>query len=311
VAVYQSNGFPNQVRSLSPVTDLVSIVDASDVDSLQQEVLSIETALGTAATTNPLVSTFTGTWTTTMNGGTSWNTIADRLLNIEAGLVNGVGTASNYVSKSGGSTISVTTSTGAPGLTLVTTSGTNNLLKAAAFTLSYLGIPQVNGSNVLYVGSSDYTSLVNSINAASGTGGAAIAKSVFTAAGDMLYATAAGTPTNLPIGSAGQYLMVMSGMPVWTTMPMGVPTSTLTTNGDLMYYNSGITRLPVGSSGQVLTVVSGLPSWQAPSSAFVSQTNGTVSTASTSLGVVRNVWTSTATPTSSNGADGDIWLVYV
>lgn len=41
---------------------------------------------------------------------------------------------------------------------------------------------------------------------------------------------------------------------------------------------------------------------------FVSQTNGTVTTASTSSGVVRNIYTSTSNPTG--GMDGDIWMVY-
>lgn len=42
---------------------------------------------------------------------------------------------------------------------------------------------------------------------------------------------------------------------------------------------------------------------------LVSQTNGTVATASTSLTVVRNITLSTATPTTE-GIDGDVWLVY-
>jgi hypothetical protein len=40
----------------------------------------------------------------------------------------------------------------------------------------------------------------------------------------------------------------------------------------------------------------------------VSQTNGTVTTASTSSGVVRNIYTSTSNPTG--GIDGDVWMVY-
>lgn len=41
----------------------------------------------------------------------------------------------------------------------------------------------------------------------------------------------------------------------------------------------------------------------------VVQVNGTVTTASTSSGVVRNIYTSTSTP--SGGMDGDVWLQYV
>ena len=41
--------------------------------------------------------------------------------------------------------------------------------------------------------------------------------------------------------------------------------SPLTTNGDLLYYNSTNTRLPIGSTGQVLTVSGGEPTWVTPS----------------------------------------------
>lgn len=44
-------------------------------------------------------------------------------------------------------------------------------------------------------------------------------------------------------------------------------------------------------------------------SGVVSQTNGTVTTASTSSSVVRNITVSTSTPTGGN--DGDVWLVYL
>ena len=38
---------------------------------------------------------------------------------------------------------------------------------------------------------------------------------------------------------------------------------TLTTNGDILYYNSGRQRLPKGSDDEILTLASGLPSWAA------------------------------------------------
>lgn len=42
---------------------------------------------------------------------------------------------------------------------------------------------------------------------------------------------------------------------------------------------------------------------------YVNKTNGTVTTASTSSGVVRNIYVSTSAPTG--GSDGDVWLKYV
>ena len=41
----------------------------------------------------------------------------------------------------------------------------------------------------------------------------------------------------------------------------------------------------------------------------VDKTNGTVTTASTSAGVVRNIYVSTNDP--SGGSDGDIWVKYI
>lgn len=43
----------------------------------------------------------------------------------------------------------------------------------------------------------------------------------------------------------------------------------------------------------------------------VNVVNGAVTTASTSLNVVRNMTVSTSAPTSGQGSDGDIWVQYV
>ena len=83
--------------------------------------------------------------------------------------------------------------------------------------------------------------------------------------------------------------------------------------GDLVIGSGAgtISRLALGANGTVLTSNGTTATWAAPSTSFVAQSNGTVSAASTSSGVVRNVWTSTSAPTSGQGADGDVWLVYV
>ena len=90
-----------------------------------------------------------------------------------------------------------------------------------------------------------------------------------------------------------------------------VKKDTLTTKGDLYVATaaSTIARIGVGTDGQILTAASGQASgllWSTPS--YVSQTNGTVTTASTSSAVVRNIYVSTSTP--SGGIDGDVWLKY-
>jgi hypothetical protein len=83
--------------------------------------------------------------------------------------------------------------------------------------------------------------------------------------------------------------------------------------GDLVIGSgtSTIARLALGANGTVLTSNGTTATWTAPTTSYVAQSNGTVSAASTTSGVVRNVWTSTSAPTSGQGADGDVWLVYV
>ena len=46
-----------------------------------------------------------------------------------------------------------------------------------------------------------------------------IAKSLTSAKGDMIYASAANTPARLGIGSAGQFLSVANGVPTWVNNP--------------------------------------------------------------------------------------------
>ena len=41
------------------------------------------------------------------------------------------------------------------------------------------------------------------------------------------------------------------------------------------------------------------------------RSNAQVTTASTSLGVVRNIHMSTGTPSAGDGMDGDVWITYV
>mgnify|MGYP006273603725 CR=1 FL=1 len=67
-----------------------------------------------------------------------------------------------------------------------------------------------------------------------------------------------------------------------------------------------------GTTNQVLVKSSNsnyAVAWSSTISGYVSQTNGTVSSASTSSGVVRNIYVSTSSP--SGGSDGDVWLKYV
>jgi len=88
------------------------------------------------------------------------------------------------------------------------------------------------------------------------------------------------------------------------------PTITIGSTSGLMLKTttSGqVTTLDAGSAGQFLQYDG---TWATPTvSGYVSQTNGTVTTAAVGSSVVRNITVSTATP--SGGNDGDVWFIYV
>ena len=71
----------------------------------------------------------------------------------------------------------------------------------------------------------------------------------------------------------------------------GKADTVMTTNGDMIYYNSGRQRLPKGDDGQFLKLASGLPSWAAASSSWV----GTATSALAMAGYdITNIGTSYA-----------------
>ena len=305
--------FPNSVRNYTPQQDLVNTIIADNVNSLQEEVKKLEEVLGSAATSqNPL----TSTWSGTFSQATTWGTIYDRFANIEAGLLSGVANAP-YPLTSGGSTI---TTTNNKGILLRAGATSLNLLEAYSyanvlnFNLDASGLPKVATANVLYVGSSEYTALTTATSAASSLAAAKIALSTVTTAGDLILGTGSATVTRLGIGSNGQSLIVSAGSVTWgvPTDTSKIPLATVTTAGDLILGSGAgaVTRLGIGTNGTVLTSNGTTATWVAPVTAYVGQSNGTVTTAALGSGVVRNVYTRTAAPTSSDGSVGDIWIVY-
>ena len=84
-----------------------------------------------------------------------------------------------------------------------------------------------------------------------------------TTLGDIEYrSSTANTNTRLGIGTSGQALTVVAGVPSWAASP----TSVLTTTGDLLYASAANTlaRRAIGSTGDVLTVSGGVPTWATP-----------------------------------------------
>lgn len=84
-----------------------------------------------------------------------------------------------------------------------------------------------------------------------------------TTLGDIEYrSSTANTNTRVGIGSSGQALTVVAGVPSWAASA----TSVLTTTGDTLYASGANTlaRRAIGSTGDVLTVSGGVPTWAAP-----------------------------------------------
>jgi hypothetical protein len=305
--------FPNSVRNYTPQQDLVNTIIADNVNSLQEEVKQLETVIGSAATSqSPLVSTWSGSF----SQATTWGTLYDRISNIEAGLVSGVSGAP-YPLTSGGSTI---TTTNNKGILLRAGATSLNLLEAYSyanvlnFNLDASGLPKVATANVLYVGSSDYTTLTTSISSNTTAAAAKIPLATITTAGDLILGSGNATVTRLGIGSNDQALIVSAGSVVWgvPTDTSKIPLATVTTAGDLILGSGAgsVSRLGIGTNGTVLTSNGTTATWVAPVTSYVGQSNGTVTTASIASGVVRNVYTRTVAPISSDGNVGDIWIVY-
>lgn len=307
--------YPASVRNYVARVDLVDTVIADNVNSLQEEIKAVETVLGTTATNN---SPLTSTWLTGFSSSvTSWTTLGDRLNNLESGLLYGV-TGGPYVAVTGGSTITTSSN---KALVLKTGTGSSNLFEAYSsanaigFNLDASGTPKVGTSNVLYVNSSDYTTLISSITSGSALANTMVPLSTVVAAGDLILGSGAGTVSRLAKGSNGQALIVAAGSVVWgiPTDTTKLPLSTYTAAGDIVLGTGAgtVAKLGIGTNSQVLTSNGTTATWVTPTTSYVSQTNGTVTTAANGSGVVRNVWTSTAAPISANGNIGDIWIVYV
>ena len=277
--------YPGLVHSFSPRQDLVDTVIADNVNALQLEVAAVQTVLGSSAnSTNPLISTFSGTWSSATS---SWGTVGARLLNIEAGLVNGVPNVP-YVLKTGGSTITTASN---KALVLQAGTGSLNLLESYSsgavlgFNLDSSGIPKVGTNNVLYVGSTEYVALNTATSSASSSAATKIPLSTVTTAGDLILGTGNATVGRLGIGSSGQAL-IMSGTSVVWGAPVDatkIPLSTVTTAGDLILgtASSTVGRLGIGTNGHILTSNGTTATWAAPAvtAAQLTATNTAVATA--------------------------------
>ena len=91
--------YPSALRSFSTKRNTLDIVDAADPNSIQEEVIAIESILGV----NPNISTAplsSGTFVTT---STAYTNLTSRLANIETGIVSDSHT--QYIRRTGNETI--------------------------------------------------------------------------------------------------------------------------------------------------------------------------------------------------------------
>jgi hypothetical protein len=91
--------YPLSVRPFSTKTNILDVIDAADPNSLQEEVVAIETVVGI----NPALSTAPLDATGFVRTSTQYNTIVQRLANIENGIVGD--SHAQYVKKAGNETI--------------------------------------------------------------------------------------------------------------------------------------------------------------------------------------------------------------
>ena len=126
-----------------------------------------------------------------------------------------------------------------------------------------------------------------------------------TTLGDMSFRSAtSNVNTRLPIGSSGQHLTVVAGVPAWATASDQTP---LTTKGDIFTFSTLDARLGVGANGTVLQADSaeatGLK-WATPSDQTPLTTKGdlfTFSTIDARLGVGTNNHVLTADSAEATG----------
>jgi hypothetical protein len=245
----------------------------------------------------------TAVWTTAASSipQTSFTAAGDILIGTGSGTNSALAIGANYkVLTSNGTTASWQNSPA----NILTTTG-DLLYASSANTPARLGLG-TNGQAL--------TSNGTTLAWATPTDTTKIPLSTVTTAGDLIVGSGASSVTRLGIGSSGTALVSNGTTASWATPTdtTKIPLNTVTTAGDLIVGTGAgaVSRIGIGSNGTVLTSNGTTATWVAPTTSYVSQTNGTVTTASTASGVVRNIFVSTST-TASGGIDGDIWITYV
>lgn len=124
---------------------------------------------------------------------------------------------------------------------------------------------------------------------------AKIAKTTTTTTGDMLYASSANTPARLPIGSSGQVIKSVGGIPTWATFSGGV--NYLSSNPDAEADTSGWSTYADAAAATPVDGTGGAPS-----------STWTRSTTTPLRGSASFLWTKTAVNRQGEGVSYDFTI---
>lgn len=91
--------YPSTIRSFSTKRNVLDVIDAADPNSLQEEVVAIESIIGI----NPNISTSPSSSGTFATSATSYTNLTQRLANIETGIVSDSHT--QYIRRTGNEVI--------------------------------------------------------------------------------------------------------------------------------------------------------------------------------------------------------------
>ena len=321
--------FPAAVVAYTYKVDLRDIVLAADINAVYDEVTALENILGTLPATN--LGWQNGSFDQTT---LSWNTMRDRIQNLEYGLYTAY---NNRVASKGGTTITPTDNS-TVNLTLQAKAGqTLDMLQLK--TSSGNLVTKVDSSGVLYYNGGVVATVANTetltnktINGSSNTFSNIPATAVIATGTTNIKAYVDANPLlffqstqpnqvtqNVPVGSIwvdssssitpfDPTAYLLKGTADSTYLGITTAATTYATNATLTgsYYNKTYVD-------QNFYTVSQVDQYQ------VSKTYGdarylqiaAASTASNGGFGYRRVNVSTVAPTSSDGADGDIWIQYI
>lgn len=294
--------FPNSVRVYTAKTDLVDTVLAEHVNLLQDEVTAVENTLGTGM----LASSWSGTFSTP----STHSSATARLTNIEAGILSRAPLASP-------------TLTGTPAAPTAAADTNTTQIATTAFVVGQAGSasPAMNGvtssGSSLKFARQDHVHPTDSSRAPVSSPTFTGTPSAPTAAADdastQLATTAfvlgqAGTSNPSPNGTAspGTSPRYSRQDHVHPTDTSRASTADLATRAPLA--SPALTGVPTAPTAAPGTATTQLATTAFVDASFLGKANASVSAASVSQTVVRNITISTSDPTSGQGAEGDVWL---